>query len=96
MDTPENAQAIADLLNELLAADPNLAQRMFSQRFGCSKKLIASPTFPVSDTATGGQIGVLGVINGLFSEKNMIAASQDQKTGKILRFQVMDLSGGSS
>lgn len=93
MDARENAQAVADLLNELLATDPTVTQKIFTQKFPCNKALTDSPTFPVVDTPTGGQIGVLGVINGLFSEKNMVTASQDQKTGKILRFQVMDLSG---
>ena len=92
MDTRENAQSVADLLNELLATDPNVTQKIFTQKFPCNPALIASPTFPVVDTVGGGQIGVLGVINGLFSEKNMVTASQDQRTGKILRFQVLDLS----
>lgn len=95
MDTQENAQAIADILNELLAADHAAAQAVYTQGVPCNAavanhpKLIVNPV--VTSRGTQNQIRILGILNGLFSEAHRVAAVTEDGTGKLVRFDVVDL-----
>lgn len=97
MDTQENAQAIVDLLNELIAADPVAAQAVYSRGVPCNRAVADHPRFIVNPITSGrtsrSEIRILGILNGLFSEAHRIAAVIDDDTGKLERFSVIDLSG---
>ncbi len=67
------------LLNSALAADPDAMRTLINTRIPCNQVLAEHPTIQAGKTETGYDVGMLGVINGLFGALPMIAAYADER-----------------
>lgn len=72
MDCRENAQAIVDLFNDFYKTDPEAASALFSIRVPCNDAVADHPDIVVAGNPGSWKVGVLGLLNGLFGEKNRI------------------------
>lgn len=95
MNTRENAQAIADLLNDLARLDPIVAKTLVLSRYECNADVADHPNFLVADDLPHVKyaIGFLGVINALFDATHRIAISLDANDLSLVGFEVVDVSG---
>jgi hypothetical protein len=72
-------QAIVKLLNEVNSIDPKAMAALIAHKVPCNENLANHPSVITTKEQT---IGLLGFVNGLFSEENRICAimSYDGKT----------------
>jgi len=88
------ADQIAQLMNEMLAADAQAVHRLINTRVRCNRALAAHPTIQVA-TIEGGhytnhEVGMLGVLNGIAGLDRRVVACVDDVTLQILRFEARD------
>jgi hypothetical protein len=90
-DTKENAQAMVDMLNDFLAADPVACSRLMASEVPCSPSLLDHPRLIPWDYPNGAHgIRFLGVVNALFSPEHRVSVSVDGD--EILKFSVADVT----
>lgn len=84
-------QDAVDALNSMLEHDGLAISRLVGHRVGCNDRLAGHPTAQVGARGDGFEIGMLGVLNGIFAEvpngAGPIAAEVDGG-GKVVRFLV--------
>lgn len=67
----KSAQDAVDVLNELLAADPDATVALMNARVPCNEIVAGHPSIQVGSGGegaeqTGFRVGILGIINGIF------------------------------
>ena len=79
-----------EVLNRIHQSDSRVLPRLIGYRIGCNAVLAADPTVQVGKTPLGWEVGLLGIINGLFginaNGSGWITAVFDDD-GNLLRFQ---------
>ena len=75
-DNKISAQDAVDYLNSVIECDPLAFRAFMCVRIPCNKKLAEHPTAIVDVWSEGFQIGLMGLINGMFS-------LSEEGTGKI-------------
>jgi len=61
-----NIDDVISLLNDALKLDPKAITNLVGQRVVCNKKLAKHPTVQVGVVDNNYQVGLLGILNGLF------------------------------
>lgn len=77
-------------LNEMLAADPDAITALVRHRVSCNRPLAEHPTCRVRRIDDAFDVGLLGVINGIFGlndeGKGYISIATDSQTQRITKF----------
>lgn len=76
---------MVEYLNEVLDIDTRAINDLLNHRVPANQKLIEHPTVAVNDED---QVGLLGILNGVFSPINTIYSLTDEQTGQCLQFMV--------
>lgn len=84
LTTAFTAEDVAQLLNEMLAADHAATTALIGHRVSCNEELAAHPTILVTRDS---EVGVLGLLNALTGPHARVAAVVDD-SGVLRRFQV--------
>lgn len=70
------------VLNRIHAADPTVMPALISHRVPCNEAVAADPAVQVGVIPAGFEVGILGIINGIFgcdsSGRGFIAADYDE------------------
>lgn len=83
----KNVHDAVRILNEMLQLDHRATDSLVSHRIECNEPLADHPTVQVTEDC---KVGLLGVINGIFSDEGeYVAARLDDETGKLLDFVVL-------
>lgn len=84
-------QETVDFLNELLKIDQVAVTALFSLRTACNKKLANHETVQVGVINNYYQVGMIGVLNGLFGidDNGWGHIAADYDNGKIIEFRVL-------
>jgi hypothetical protein len=67
MTTPAEAVTV---LNRIHATDPTVLPRLIERRVACNRALAADPTVQVGNGTTDYEVGILGILNGVFGIGN--------------------------
>lgn len=96
----ENIDKVVAFLNELVSLDREAVEHLIEKRVQCNKDMADHPCVQVREDEDGNSVvGLLGVINGLVGTQpngakkpgwGYIAASFDDKSGKLLNFIRID------
>lgn len=78
---------VVKLLNEALEADNKAMAELISSRVSCNEELASHKTISVTQDC---RIGILGILNGLFSDNNFIMAEYADNGIGIARFVLKD------
>lgn len=87
-DVVGNAQNIVNLLNDMFRLDPEATRELCSHRVQLNEAAMNSD-LPV--IVQGDTLGMIGFLNGMFSETNRVAMDLDVD-GNITGFRVVDLT----
>lgn len=95
---PMKAETAVTVLNELFAADPEGATRLFNARVPVNDAVADHPTIVCRPLDGGGhELGVIGVLNGILSREDPcgsgVAALQDVDTKALTGFTAVRLRG---
>jgi calcineurin-like phosphoesterase len=89
-----SAQFVVDFLNELVRLDKYALTDLMTERVRVSKQFTTHPTVPTKDDQVDGpEIGMLGVINGMFGlegETQAIEVVIDKHTDVIIEFRLTE------
>jgi len=83
---------VLELLNEMLAIDPEAVQNLVNSRVKCNEALSNHPTIQVRQYEDDEypQVGIIGVVNGFFGIDDVSGMGaiccHDDGSGKILKF----------
>lgn len=83
-------EKVVNLLNELNKADPRVLKKLIEYRVPCNEKVADHPTVQVSPEGDEYVVGLLGILNGLFDEKERLLACYDDDSGELLKFKMME------
>lgn len=90
---PMTADKAAAVLNELFAADPGAADRLFKARVPCNEGVANHPTVVCRPTDGGHEVGILGVLNGILARDDPggsgVVAVVDHFTQKLMGFEAV-------
>lgn len=90
-EVPSGVYRAVRVLNEALDVHPEAIEALVSHRVPCNGALAKHPSIQVGETASGWEVGMLGIINGLFGtdkdDWGFIAAEFDD-AGHIRHFRV--------
>ena len=95
-DARERSERIVALLNEAFELDPAAISALYRYRVPCNEALADHPTIQVAKTATGYDVALIGLLNGLGGVDaegwGAVAASVDTDVTphKLLGFVVLD------
>lgn len=91
MDSRENAQTIVDLFNEFYETDPDAATLLVGLRFSCNDAVAEHPRFLAAGEPGKPSIGIVGLLNAMFSESHRIGICIDDDQ-IITGFALVDVS----
>lgn len=88
----QELQATCNLLNEMLALDYIFTDGLLTLHLPCNKELAEHSTiqvrkWPDIERYTA---GILGVLNGLSSDPNIVITAEYLENGKLSRFYIQD------
>jgi hypothetical protein len=87
-------------LNQLLKKDPRAFSQLFALQVACNWKLEHDPTLVVGGSKTCPTISVLGLLNGLLTEREAFTATPrsrrlardiNDQTGETIRFTIVEV-----
>ena len=89
-----STQEVVDFLNNALELDSASIGNLFSIRVPCNQELADHPTIQVGCQGTYCQVGLVGILNGMFGtyENGWGCLSLDVDDGKVIGFRVLDES----
>jgi hypothetical protein len=82
-------RATANLLNSLLAADPEACTRLLEQRVPCNDLVAEHPSIVVEEQDGAAFVGLLGVLNGLTWHSGKVVAAVYDDDKKLTGFTVV-------
>lgn len=89
-----SAEDAIRVLNEALECDGESVRLLIENRVPCNEKMVEHPSIQCgkADNEKGGEVGMLGIINGIFGTQSngwgYICAHYDSPGGKIVKFAV--------
>ena len=86
-------QGTVDFLNSLLAIDRQAITALFSMRMACNTDLADHETVQVGVEGNYAQVGMIGVLNGLFGKDQYGWGhiSADYDNGMIIKFRLLTI-----
>ncbi len=91
MSEPVTVEQAIEVLNRIHEADPTVLPTMIAHRVPCNLTLAHDPTVQVGVTNIGFEVGLLGVLNGLFGirpDSSGYVAAMFNAEHQLLRFML--------
>jgi len=92
-------QDVCDLLNEMLKLDYDCVYKLVTNRIKCNDSITNHPTIQVGINKEDNSniVGIMGILNGFFGINDdgsgAICYLIDDKSGKIIKFEIIDTCG---
>jgi hypothetical protein len=86
---------VIDFLNKINDLDPSVLPALIAYRVPCNEELGEHPTVQTGKTEDGYEVGILGILNGLFGVKKdgwdyIAAYYKDKEFKEIERFAILE------
>ena len=90
MELKEIREKAVNLLNKCLKTDREAISKLCDKRVSVSKKLTKHPTIQVQNNSKSYYLGILGILNGIFTENNefIVAVYKKEDPCIIDKFEI--------